>query len=357
MRTGCCSNRSSACSPTRRPPAVGPRRRARRRAVGAVVAARGVGFPRRARARIVRRRRPDAGRRVHAASSPRAATRCRCRWRRRCWCARCSPARAAQRRPARLRSPRERVSATTARSSCPGTPYGRVADWVVAALDDGWRLLPVADAERLDTGVHASLRADLRWPAGWRERAGLGRHRVERSRRGDRGRAARRRDGAGAGAHGRVRRPARPVRPLDRQVPGDPAPARGDGRAGVRGAYRRRARLRRRRSAAASLARRGRQGPRRARPRPSSRRSRMPCTARSASPPSSISSSSPAASTSGAPTTAPSGTGTACSAGRCSMPTARRRSPSCTPACFPPPRSSDHEHLPAATSKPARSSR
>jgi acyl-CoA dehydrogenase len=46
---------------------------------------------------------------------------------------------------------------------CPSTPYGRVADWVVAAAPDGWRLLPTAEADVADTGVHASLRADLRW--------------------------------------------------------------------------------------------------------------------------------------------------------------------------------------------------
>ena len=48
--------------------------------------------------------------------------------------------------------------------SCAATPYGRVADSVVVALADGWRVLPAASAQRTASGVHASLRADLRWP-------------------------------------------------------------------------------------------------------------------------------------------------------------------------------------------------
>ena len=48
---------------------------------------------------------------------------------------------------------------------CAATPCGLVADWVVVALADGWRVLPVAYAERTPSGVHASLRADLRWHA------------------------------------------------------------------------------------------------------------------------------------------------------------------------------------------------
>jgi len=48
--------------------------------------------------------------------------------------------------------------------SCPGTPYGLVADAVVVSTGVGWRVLPTADAERVASGVHASLRADLRWP-------------------------------------------------------------------------------------------------------------------------------------------------------------------------------------------------
>jgi len=47
--------------------------------------------------------------------------------------------------------------------SCAATPYGLVADWVVVALADGWRVLPAASAERAASGVHASLRADLQW--------------------------------------------------------------------------------------------------------------------------------------------------------------------------------------------------
>ena len=50
--------------------------------------------------------------------------------------------------------------------SCAATPYGGVADSVVVALPDGaWRVLPTASAERTSSGVHGSLRADLRWPS------------------------------------------------------------------------------------------------------------------------------------------------------------------------------------------------
>ena len=49
--------------------------------------------------------------------------------------------------------------------SCAATPYGLVADSVVVAFAGGWRVLPAAGAERSASGVHASLRADLRWPA------------------------------------------------------------------------------------------------------------------------------------------------------------------------------------------------
>ncbi|MGZ8260535.1 MAG: acyl-CoA dehydrogenase family protein, partial [Caldimonas sp.] len=49
--------------------------------------------------------------------------------------------------------------------SCPQTPYGLVADAVVVALGDGWRVLPTASAVRHPSGVHGSLRADLHWPA------------------------------------------------------------------------------------------------------------------------------------------------------------------------------------------------
>ncbi|HSC63992.1 MAG TPA: acyl-CoA dehydrogenase family protein [Caldimonas sp.] len=48
--------------------------------------------------------------------------------------------------------------------TCAATPYGRVAESVLVTLAAGWRVLPVAGAERTSSGVHASLRADLRWP-------------------------------------------------------------------------------------------------------------------------------------------------------------------------------------------------
>jgi alkylation response protein AidB-like acyl-CoA dehydrogenase len=47
--------------------------------------------------------------------------------------------------------------------SCAGTPYGLVADWIATAAPHGWRLLPAASAKRESTGVHGSLRANLRW--------------------------------------------------------------------------------------------------------------------------------------------------------------------------------------------------
>jgi len=49
--------------------------------------------------------------------------------------------------------------------TCAATPYGLVAGSVAVALVDGWRVLPVAGAARTPSGVHGSLRADLRWPA------------------------------------------------------------------------------------------------------------------------------------------------------------------------------------------------
>jgi len=49
--------------------------------------------------------------------------------------------------------------------ACPGTPYGLVADAIVVSIDAGWRVLPAASAERVASGVHGSLRADLHWPA------------------------------------------------------------------------------------------------------------------------------------------------------------------------------------------------
>lgn len=49
--------------------------------------------------------------------------------------------------------------------SCPGTPCGSVADWIVVTHPEGWCLLRAADAERAPSGTHASLRADLTWRA------------------------------------------------------------------------------------------------------------------------------------------------------------------------------------------------
>lgn len=49
--------------------------------------------------------------------------------------------------------------------SCPGTPCGLIADWVLASTADGAWLLPAAAARRASTGVHGSLRADLQWAA------------------------------------------------------------------------------------------------------------------------------------------------------------------------------------------------
>ncbi|HEX2540161.1 MAG TPA: acyl-CoA dehydrogenase family protein [Caldimonas sp.] len=49
--------------------------------------------------------------------------------------------------------------------SCPGTPCGRVAEWVAVASGTGWMLLPTARAVRRGGGVHGSLRADLDWAA------------------------------------------------------------------------------------------------------------------------------------------------------------------------------------------------
>jgi acyl-CoA dehydrogenase len=50
------------------------------------------------------------------------------------------------------------------RIDCRNTPYGLVAEWVVAATSGGWWLLPVSAARRESTGIHGSLRADLSWP-------------------------------------------------------------------------------------------------------------------------------------------------------------------------------------------------
>lgn len=48
---------------------------------------------------------------------------------------------------------------------CPGTPYGRLAAWVVVPHPGGWWLLPAATAQRTPDGIHGSLLADLHWPA------------------------------------------------------------------------------------------------------------------------------------------------------------------------------------------------
>lgn len=47
---------------------------------------------------------------------------------------------------------------------CPLTPYGQVADFVLAREGDALLLLPVAAAQREASGVHGSLAATLRWP-------------------------------------------------------------------------------------------------------------------------------------------------------------------------------------------------
>ncbi|WP_096699508.1 acyl-CoA dehydrogenase family protein [Polaromonas sp. AER18D-145] len=47
---------------------------------------------------------------------------------------------------------------------CPLTPYGQVADFVLARDGDALLLLPAAAAQREASGVHGSLAATLRWP-------------------------------------------------------------------------------------------------------------------------------------------------------------------------------------------------
>lgn len=47
---------------------------------------------------------------------------------------------------------------------CPLTPYGQVADFVLAQDGDALLLLPAAAAQREASGVHGSLAATLRWP-------------------------------------------------------------------------------------------------------------------------------------------------------------------------------------------------
>jgi acyl-CoA dehydrogenase len=47
--------------------------------------------------------------------------------------------------------------------TCRSVPYGRVVEWVVVPVPDGWLVLPTASAEKSDTGVHGSLKAHLTW--------------------------------------------------------------------------------------------------------------------------------------------------------------------------------------------------
>ena len=47
---------------------------------------------------------------------------------------------------------------------CSFTPYGRVADFLLAQDGDALLLLPCAAAQREASGVHGSLTANLRWP-------------------------------------------------------------------------------------------------------------------------------------------------------------------------------------------------
>ena len=49
--------------------------------------------------------------------------------------------------------------------ACPDTPFGAVADWVAVGSADGWCLVPIAGTDRSPSGIHGSLRADLRWTA------------------------------------------------------------------------------------------------------------------------------------------------------------------------------------------------
>ncbi|KAF1053598.1 MAG: Acyl-CoA dehydrogenase, short-chain specific [Stenotrophomonas maltophilia] len=47
---------------------------------------------------------------------------------------------------------------------CPAVPFAAQADWVLATLPDGDWLLPIAGAERVADGVHASASEALHWP-------------------------------------------------------------------------------------------------------------------------------------------------------------------------------------------------
>jgi alkylation response protein AidB-like acyl-CoA dehydrogenase len=65
--------------------------------------------------------------------------------------------------------------------ACRHTPYGLVAEWIVAPLANGWLLLPQSQAAVTPSGIQGSLHADLAWgspgvsahassaPAPWRE--------------------------------------------------------------------------------------------------------------------------------------------------------------------------------------------
>lgn len=63
-----------------------------------------------------------------------------------------------------LASGTERASDGTIR--CAAVPYGAVADWVVARLEEGSLLLDTSAAQRTPPGVPGSLDADLAWSRG-----------------------------------------------------------------------------------------------------------------------------------------------------------------------------------------------
>lgn len=60
--------------------------------------------------------------------------------------------------------------------SCPLTPYGMIADFVLARDADALLLLPGTAARRQNTGVHLSQAATLSWPdeSGWTRIPGVG---------------------------------------------------------------------------------------------------------------------------------------------------------------------------------------
>ena len=114
---------------------------------------------------------------------------------------------------------------------------GRVADWVLVQQGGACRLLPVAQAAR-SPGVFpldATLAVDR--GGGCRRAAGSRRarpaHAAGLQLRGATGGCA---DGR-VHPHAAVRQRAQPVRPADRQVPGDPAPAQRHFRAHLRGPH------------------------------------------------------------------------------------------------------------------------